>query len=181
MFEVLSKGRINARLHFHHRTYASLPCRKIPLKLNFQGENTGCHTKVGYRGGEQTLNLQIYQLETGCFRIGTIMHEILHALGFHHQHNTPDRDVYITIVPENIRTGKERHFRKNLATDVTDYGVQYDYASVMHYRPTAYSRNHNPTIIPKDPDATIGQRLELSEGDIWKLNKKYNCTEEILD
>ena len=31
---------------------------------------------------------------------------IRHALGFYHEHTRPDRDDYITILPENVRKGE---------------------------------------------------------------------------
>jgi Astacin (Peptidase family M12A) len=39
------------------------------------GENTGCWSFVGLQNGRQELNLQLYAPGSGCFRIGTIMHE----------------------------------------------------------------------------------------------------------
>ena len=36
--------------------------------------------------GRQKLNLA-----NGCFVIGTVEHEFLHALGVHHEHKRPDR------------------------------------------------------------------------------------------
>lgn len=145
------------------------------LNFNFQGEDGGCYSSVGRRGGRQTLNYQIYPLDTGCFRIGTIVHEFLHALGFYHQQSTYDRDDFVTIVEENIQDGKQHNFNKYLTTTVTDFGVRYDYDSVMHYSSLAFSKNGEMTIVPKDPNAAIGQRLKLSDADILKLNIKYNC------
>ncbi|MBD5001990.1 hypothetical protein GUF49_10645, partial [Xanthomonas citri pv. citri] len=51
----------------------------------------------------------------------------------------------------------------------------YDYGSAMHYDAYAFSSNGQPTIVPTDPNAQIGQRLALSAIDIAKLKTMYNC------
>uniref|UniRef100_A0A915MY79 Metalloendopeptidase n=1 Tax=Meloidogyne javanica TaxID=6303 RepID=A0A915MY79_MELJA len=57
-----------------------------------------------------------------------------------------------------------------------DYlGAKYDYSSVMHYGPLAFSKNGKPTIEPKEKSVTIGQRLGFSPTDLYKVNKLYNC------
>lgn len=103
------------------------------------------------------------------------MHEFLHALGFYHMQSTYDRDDYVTIVRENIEPGLEYNFDKYNSSIVTDFGIKYDYNSVMHYSPYGFSINGKPTIVPKDPLATIGQRVGLSRKDIEKLNRMYGC------
>uniref|UniRef100_A0A182Q180 Metalloendopeptidase n=1 Tax=Anopheles farauti TaxID=69004 RepID=A0A182Q180_9DIPT len=139
------------------------------------GSGSGCFSSVGYTGGRQNLNLQPNTVGVGCFRIGTVVHEFLHALGFYHQQSASDRDEFVDIIWENIEKGTENNF--NIYTDsvVTDFGVRYDYGSVMHYGATAFSINGQRTIVPKDPNATIGQRLSMSERDISKLNWMYGC------
>uniref|UniRef100_A0A914DRM7 Peptidase M12A domain-containing protein n=1 Tax=Acrobeloides nanus TaxID=290746 RepID=A0A914DRM7_9BILA len=46
----------------------------------------------------------------------------------------------------------------------------------------AFSKNGKPTIVPKKPGVTIGQRQGFSSIDIYKINKFYGCEmeEEIL-
>ena len=69
-----------------------------------------------------------------------------------------------------FQTGMEQNFDKmNANTTVTPY----DYRSVMHYRPTAFSGNQGePTIIPCQQGVEIGQRQGLSATD-WKHLQIY--------
>lgn len=69
----------------------------------------------------------------GCGRVGVIVHELAHALGFWHEQSRTDRDDHITIVKENIHPLMLRNFKK-YGHDLTDpLGVKYDYDSIMHY------------------------------------------------
>ncbi|KFB53863.1 AGAP010764-PA-like protein [Anopheles sinensis] len=143
--------------------------------VRVMGTGSGCYSSVGRRGGAQNLNLQPYPLEQGCFRSATIVHEFIHALGFYHQQSASDRDEYVDIIWENIEDGKEHNFNIYENSIVTDFSVRYDYGSVMHYSSTAFSKNGQRTIVPKDPNAAIGQRVGMSERDISKLNHMYKC------
>ncbi|XP_010770848.1 low choriolytic enzyme-like [Notothenia coriiceps] len=62
--------------------------------------------------------------------LGNIVHEILHALGFHHEHTRSDRDQYITVLNQNIMEGKERNFNKQSGET---FGLEYNAESIMHY------------------------------------------------
>ena len=42
--------------------------------------------------------------------MNVIQHEMMHAIGFYHEHNRPDRDNYITVVADNVMEGKENNF-----------------------------------------------------------------------
>ena len=49
----------------------------------------------------------------------------------------------------------------------------------MHYSKFAFSKDRNiPTIVPKDENAVIGQRLGLSLKDREEINQLYNCQGE---
>jgi Astacin (Peptidase family M12A) len=61
--------------------------------------------------------------------------------------------------------------------EMDTFNLPYDYGSVLHYSPYAFSSNGRPTIEPKDgKDETrnkFGQRLNLSQLDIEKIKKMY--------
>ena len=41
--------------------------------------------------------------QSGCVNERVVVHELLHVLGFRHEHNRPDRDDHITMHWNNIR------------------------------------------------------------------------------
>ncbi|KAL7741433.1 hypothetical protein ACLKA6_000760 [Drosophila palustris] len=138
---------------------------------------SGCSSKVGYRGGEQTIKLKPGTLDSGCFKLGTIQHELLHTLGFHHQQCAPNRDEFVQIIEENITEGKENNFQKYEEDRVGDFDVAYDYGSILHYSSMAFSKNGQATIVALDPEAQnqMGQRFALSAADVIRLNTMYKC------
>ncbi|KAI1732146.1 astacin (Peptidase family m12A) domain-containing protein [Ditylenchus destructor] len=91
-----------------------------------------------------------------------------------HVQSRTDRDDYITIMWNNIVPGMQGQFEKYTTATVQTLGVEYDYPSIMHYGPTAFSRNGMPTIVPRRK-AAIGQRSGFSKLDSYKINTLYEC------
>ena len=54
----------------------------------------------GFQGDVHTL-----KLGKGCVDKGTVIHELMHAIGFEHEHQRPDRDQYVTIHTDNVQPG----------------------------------------------------------------------------
>lgn len=115
--------------------------------ISIQSESTGCWSSLGRVGGSQVVNLQ----NPGCLQtMGTVIHELMHAVGFYHEQNREDRDPHIYIARNNIRPGTENNFDKAPNGATSGYGVPYDFGSVMHYGANAFAVNTNqPTIVAK--------------------------------
>ena len=105
------------------------------------------------------------------------IHEILHALGSHHEQSRADRDEYITVNYGNIIPGDQSQFRKVDTKGLLDLNVPYDYRSVMHYGDNFFTRNGRRTIITKDPafQNVIGRGRGMSYLDIKSVNLAYKC------
>uniref|UniRef100_A0A915HNM2 Metalloendopeptidase n=1 Tax=Romanomermis culicivorax TaxID=13658 RepID=A0A915HNM2_ROMCU len=116
-----------------------------------------------------------------CLQYGTIMHELNHALGRWHEQSRPDRDLYVKILWSNIVRDNANQFTKHPeeSSDENELSLPYDYASILHYSPYAFSRNGLPTIAALKPGGNkMGQRDGMSPLDIEKLNRMYNCPEK---
>ena len=141
--------------------------------LFITGSEQGCWSSVGMKGeGGQQLNVN----SPRCVKKGIVIHEMLHASGFFHQQSSSDRDEYVEIVWENISKGHESNFNKYNDSVVTDYGITYDYLSIMHYSRKAFSKNGNDTIVAKKNTTQLGQREGFTEKDLLKLNRMYEAT-----
>uniref|UniRef100_A0A0N4ZYF7 Metalloendopeptidase n=1 Tax=Parastrongyloides trichosuri TaxID=131310 RepID=A0A0N4ZYF7_PARTI len=132
----------------------------------------GCYSLVGKVGGRQPLSL-----DSGCIQTGTIVHELMHSVGFFHEQSRNDRDSYIKIVWENVMTGADDQFEKYGVNVIDNLNEPYDYNSIMHYGPYAFSANGMKTISPYQNNADrMGQRIEFSVIDLRKINKLYECS-----
>nr|XP_020635848.1 astacin-like metalloendopeptidase [Pogona vitticeps] len=133
---------------------------------------SGCFSSIGRVGGMQVVSLAPACLQRGK---GVALHELMHVLGFWHEHSRADRDKYISISWNEILTGFEMNFMKSWNTNML---VDYDYSSVMHYGRNAFSMTGLPTIIPLSGSSTpLGQRWNLSQSDIARVNKLYKCSQ----
>ncbi|NXK75612.1 ASTL metalloendopeptidase, partial [Amazona guildingii] len=163
-------------IHDAMAEFEALTCIKFVKReterdyLNIKSAD-GCWSNYGRVGGGQTVSV----MKGGCMWKGIIQHELDHALGFLHEHSRSDRDKYVKIMWEYISPGKP-DFKKFENSNNLD--LPYDYSSVMHYGPYTFTNTTGKATIVPIPDESvhIGQRQGLSNLDVAKINKLYNCS-----
>ncbi|KAM4618098.1 hatching enzyme 1.2-like [Discoglossus pictus] len=161
---------LNAMQDFETLTCVNFIPRTVEADYLQIKSESGCWSYIGKTGRPQDLSLE----SGSCVKKGIIQHELNHVLGFYHEQSRSDRDDYIDIIAANIIPDAVKNFGK-MATDNMD--LDYDYSSVMHYGRYDFSKKPGfATIVPKpDPSVSIGQRYGLSNLDISKINKLYDC------
>ncbi|XP_028296462.1 high choriolytic enzyme 1-like isoform X2 [Gouania willdenowi] len=175
MFYVINKDLANreADVLAAMNMISSMSCirfKKRTNELNYvtftSGE--GCASFVGCRGGSQPVFF------SPTCSVGNICHELIHALGFHHEHTRMDRDQFIDVHWDNIQPGKERNFEKK-AGDTQN--LAYDLESIMHYGKFFFASGSRPTVEALHGGDQMGQREHLSSLDAQRLNMLYRCEE----
>lgn len=123
---------------------------------------------VGRIDGRQDLTL----IQNGC-SVGTVIHEIGHAIGLLHEQCRFDRDDYITVNTSNIQSSHQSNFTKRTSNY---YCIgSFDFNSIMLYSSyTGFEVNTSiPSMTKKDGSTFVGQRNGLSSLDRRFPNSMY--------
>lgn len=132
------------------------PYNKVQF-VNASGQGVCGSSYVGMIGGTQPLTV-------GCFNTGTVIHEMGHAAGLHHEHQRCDRDSYVTV------SGSDSTNFGRLCNRYA-YG-NYDYDSIMNYgAPYAYAKT--PGGPYQGTPSNLGRGSQLSTGDLATLRAIY--------
>jgi len=120
---------------------------------------------------------QDLMLGKDCMTHSMILHELLHALGFLHEHQRPDRDDYLNVNLTGIPDYLHRQFEKisYMPTNLR----KFDYESVLLYGPFdgLSGVKDRPVLTRKDGQRMLDRNDKpgLSKGDVDMINKHYNC------
>ena len=66
-------------------------------------------------------------------KTGTYEHEIMHALGYIHEHSRPDRDDYLDVRMENIEKENAANFQKYKMDEVRILWVPFIFGSLNFF------------------------------------------------
>jgi hypothetical protein len=126
-----------------------------------------CESYVGMIGGEQAV--------TGSYAcsLGTLLHEMGHVVGLFHEQSRSDRANYVTFTYANVIKGSIDNF--NQLTDDAQNLTSYDFASIMHYIPYAFTRNGNPTLETKPAGITMSNQTGYTASDIDGIRRLYGA------
>jgi len=162
-----------ASAELEKKTCIKLELRKNEEKyLNFSNTEIVNYLKLGANN-----NIQTVEYSNGCWYKGNVIHIIMQLLGFMSEQNRPDRDKYVKVIEENIIEDYRYLFEKKLNEEYKTT-FKYDTKSIMHANAYLYTKNGNPTIIDKRTGkSVVTQNKSLSNTDVKKINKLYNCEE----
>ena len=137
----------------------------------------GNHSQIGMVGGRQNLSLS----ENGS-GVGSAIHEIGHALGLKHEQCRADRDEYIVVYYDNIKSDRRHNFDK-VSGSAYKTSAAFDYSSVMIYN--SYITDPNFVYDPTKPVMLTKEGVAFSRSytptdlDVQAINEMYRkkvCT-----
>ena len=123
-----------------------------------QQDAPGCWSQVGKQGGPQKIQLSNVQ----CYTKERITHEIYHSIGFYHEHTRPDRDQYVQVHDNCIRSGLKNNFK--IQQKAETYDIPYDGRSIMHYTQTQGSNDENCKVITSKVKLLVNCQLTIRRG-----------------
>ncbi|GFY68876.1 astacin-like metalloprotease toxin 1 [Trichonephila inaurata madagascariensis] len=167
---------LGAMSHIQDNTCIKFVERKSEKEYVKIFKGNGCYAALG-RNKTYT-QPQPLSLGDGCHKKGTVIHELLHIVGFYHEQNRSDRDKYLNIYLNNVKPGMRSNFVK-LSPSQNWLINDFDYDSIMIYGEYAFSKRPNRL---KTMEAKNGKKLlnpfekqEMTASDIERVKTMYKC------
>lgn len=137
----------------------------------------GCWSYVGRIGGEQEISIG-----NGCGSIGTVAHELSHAIGIFHVQSRYDRNDYVLVNSGNINPKMMNNFDIESPSTSDNYGLPYEFGSNMHYGQGDFGLDRSkPALVARSGHEVYQNSMQgrlPTFYDIALVNKYYNCYEK---
>jgi hypothetical protein len=137
-------------------------------------DNGDCSSEIGFVNGVNRISLN-----KKCISSRNIIHQLMHRLGFDHEHSRPDRDDFIDIHIHNTTEANDNRnkmnyiINPNLSKETIEQSP-YDYHSILH------SSSENVIVSSKiesfaTADNFNTERNQMSPIDILQIQTSYSC------
>jgi hypothetical protein len=108
---------------------------------------SGCNSVVGKSAFYRVMNL-----DPECWHDSVLLHEIGHAFGLDHEHQRPDRDLFVAIDYANVMPGFAYAYDLGFGTTTGPYDIR----SVMHYQWYGFALDPTrPALVPRGAYANL--------------------------
>jgi len=145
------------------------------LKMYNTGPSGSCNSGVGMIQAGQPLRIADWctgkpysnGIKSSWY---SMVHELMHAMGFVHEQCRTDRDDYVWV---NMSHPEAQYIDyQKMPLSSSKIVSKYDYDSLMHYP----GENGLLETYDSNMQDVIGQRSHLSDCDIAKINRYYECS-----
>ncbi|MCB0349909.1 MAG: M12 family metallopeptidase [Bdellovibrionales bacterium] len=156
--------------YFNDTTIRFVPFNGQQDAIVFQAKEGKCKSYLGRVGGHQPI-----WLSDNCYA-PEIAHEIMHALGFIHEHSRTDRDQYIDVLWDNIEELYKTQFAIVPESLMSFHkGMPFDYNSIMIYRPDSFAKRGGLSTLKSKTNIAVAPVMGLSKIDIERVNRVYTA------
>jgi hypothetical protein len=145
-----------------------------------------CTSDIGYSNGINKISLT-----KDCLDTNSIIHQVMHILGFDHENNRLDRNEHIDINFENYletnnSNNKSNRFKINSLLDAESLNHSpYDYHSILHLNSNSFQKDKSIPLIKSKFNSFNNLMLINSEDrsttnlmspiDIIEIQNNYGC------
>lgn len=152
----------------------------------YSASNCEGSATVGF-GDSSVQPANVMRISSGCvgsgdrrpFMLAIVRHELGHVIGFFHEHQRKDRDNHVNYNPENVIDSNyaRSQFVRLYDTSNSFIPVGYDFDSIMHYDPYAWSLNPGNTNFRTlerigNPSYALGSST-VSGADVYSTERYY--------